>query len=148
MKKYILDFVRRGLMACGFGPIVLAVLYMILKQYAVVEILTVYEVCLGIFSLTALAFLAGGMNAIYQIEKLPLMSAVLIHGIVLYIGYLGTYLVNGWLEMGLAPVLVFSGIFVFGYLVIWAIIYFVTKKNTEKINEVLKHKQLYEDNKL
>ena len=29
MKKNILEFVRRGLIACGFGPIVLAILYII-----------------------------------------------------------------------------------------------------------------------
>ena len=34
-----------------------------------------------------------------------------------------------------------SGIFVAGYLVVWAIIYAVTKRNTEKINQMLKQKQ-------
>jgi len=28
-----------------------------------------------------------------------------------------------------------------GYVVIWAIIYSITKKNTEKLNEMLKQKQ-------
>ena len=115
MKRHILDFMRRGLAACGFGPIVLAVLYLILQQQGIVENLTVNEVCIGIFSITALAFIAGGMNAIYQIERLPLMVAILIHGSVLYISYLGTYLLNGWLEWGAAPIIVFSGIFMIGY---------------------------------
>ena len=141
MKKFILDFLRRGLVACGFGPIVLAILYLILQQSAAVEMLTVNQVCIGIFSLTALAFIAGGMNAVYQIEQLPLMVAILIHGGILYISYLGTYLLNGWLEWGVTPILFFTGIFVFGYLVIWAIIYSIIKKNTDKINEVLKKKQ-------
>ena len=96
MKKIVLEFFRRGFIASGFGPIVLAILYLILKQQALVEILTVNEVCIGIFSLSALAFVAGGMNVIYQIERLPLMVAILIHGTVLYITYLGTYLLNSW----------------------------------------------------
>ena len=112
MKKFILDFLRRGSVACGFGPIVLAVLYLILRQSADLMTLTVNEVCVGIFSLTGLAFIAGGMNAIYQIERLPLMVAILIHGCVLYISYLGTYLLNDWLEWGVMPILVFTGIFV------------------------------------
>ena len=87
MKKIVLDFLRRGFAACGFGPIVLAVLYLILQQSAALEMLTVNQVCIGIFSLTALAFVAGGMNAVYQIEQLPLMVAILIHGSVLYISY-------------------------------------------------------------
>ena len=141
MKKTVLEFLRRGLAACGFGPIVLAVLYLILKRSAGLENLTVDEVCVGIVSLAALAFVAGGMNALYQIERLPLMLAILIHGGVLYIGYLGTYLINGWLEWGMTPVLVFTGIFVLGYLMIWMVIYFITKKNTDQVNAVLREKQ-------
>ena len=141
MKKLILDFLRRGLVACGLGPIVLAVLYLILQHYAAIETLTVNQVCIGIFSLTALAFIAGGMNAVYQIERLPLMVAVLIHGVVLYVSYLGTYLLNEWLDWGATPILVFSGIFVVGYLAIWAIIYSIIKRNTEKLNEILKKRQ-------
>ena len=141
MKKFVLEVLRRGLAACGFGPIVLAVLYLILKRSAGLENLTVDEVCVGIVSLSALAFVAGGMNALYQIERLPLMLAILIHGGVLYIGYLGTYLINGWLEWGMTPVLVFTGIFVLGYLMIWMVIYFITKKNTNEVNGVLREKQ-------
>ena len=141
MKRFVLDFLRRGLMACGFGPMVLAVVYGILHRCGVVETLTVYQVFVGIFSLSALAFVAGGMNAVYQIERLPLMVAILIHGAVLYVGYLGTYLLNGWLKWGALPILVFSGIFALGYLVIWAIIYCIIKRNTERINAVLKQKQ-------
>lgn len=141
MKKNVSEFIRRGLTACGFGPIVLAILYLILQRQGVIEYLTVDEVCLGIFSLFALAFIAGGMNVIYQIERLPLMVAILIHGGVLYISYLATYLVNNWLEWGTTPILVFSGIFVISYFIIWAIIYSIVKKDTEKLNEILKKKQ-------
>ena len=141
MKKFVLDFMRRGLVACGFGPIVLAFLYLILRKAAAVETLTVNQVCIGIFSLTALAFIAGGMNALYQIERLPLMVAILIHGSVLYISYLGTYLLNGWLEWGVMHILDFTGIFVLGYLAIWAVIYSIIKKRTARLNEILKKKQ-------
>ena len=137
MKRYILDFLRRGLAAWGFGPVVLAVLYLLLP----VETLTVREVCLGIFSLSGLAFLAGGLNVLYQVERLPLMVAVLIHGGVLYVGYLATYLLNGWLEWGRVSILVFSGIFVAGYLAIWAVIYAIIRRNTARVNAMLKQKQ-------
>ena len=86
------------------------------------------------------------MNAIYQIERLPLMPAILIHGSVLYISYLAAYLFNGWLEWGTAPILIFTGIFVLGYLVIWAVIYSIIKRNTNKINQLLKLKQQSEKN--
>ena len=141
MKKYILEFFRRGISACGFGPMVLAVLYLVLQQKGLVQNLTVNEVCLGIFSLSALAFVAGGMNVIYKSERLPLMAAILIHGGVLYLSYLATYLVNGWLKRGILPLLVFTVVFVVGYLAAWAVICFTTKRKTESLNEVLKRKQ-------
>ena len=144
MKKNSLEFFRRGFIACGFGPIVLAIFYLILQQQGAVQTLTVDQVCLGIFSLSALAFIAGGMNVVYQIERLPLMVAILIHGGVLYISYLVTYLLNGWLKWGAAPILAFSGIFLLGYLAVWAIIYSVTKRNTEQLNELLKKKQTHD----
>ena len=141
MKKFILEFLRRGLIASGIGPIVLAIVYLILQQTAAVETLSVNQVCIGIFSITALAFIAGGMNSIYQIERLPLMVAILIHGGVLYIGYLGTYLLNDWLDFGVMPIVVFSAIFVVGYIVIWAIVYSIIKRNADKLNKILKQKQ-------
>ena len=125
MKKVISDFFFRGLIVGCFGPIVLAFVYIILQQNALIEYLTVKQVCIGIFSLTGLAFVSGGMNAIYQIERLPLMVAIFIHGAVLYISYLVTYLLNDWLRSGTEPILIFTVIFVVGYLAIWVIIYLV-----------------------
>ena len=137
MKKYILEFLRRGLVSCGFGPLVLAVIYLVLQHCEMIRVLSIDQVCLGIFSLSALAFVAGGMNIVYQIERLPLMAAVLIHGAVLYTCYLFTYLRNGWMQWGSYPILAFTVIFVVGYLVIWAIIYGTTKQNTANVNRVL-----------
>ena len=145
MKKFMLEFIRRGLVACGFGPIVLAVVYLVLREHAGVQMLPVSQVSVGIFSLFFLAFIAGGMNAIYQIEQIPLMWAILIHGGTLYISYLATYLINDWLEQGIIPVVVFTAIFVIGYLVIWAVIYSIVKRNTQKVNVALKQKQRAEE---
>ena len=141
MRKFVMEFLRRGFAACGMGPIILAILYLILQKTAAVDTLTVAQVCIGIFSITALAFIAGGMNAIYQIERLPLMLAIFIHGSVLYISYLGTYLLNDWLYWGVMPIVVFSAVFVVGYIVISAIIYSIIRRNTEKLNESLKKRQ-------
>ena len=137
MKQYIGEFFRRGLTACGFGPMILAAVYLILREQTGVELLSVGAVCRGIVSLTALAFVAGGMNVLYQIERLPLMAAILMHGGILYIGYLAVYLLNGWLAGGIMPILVFTGIFAAGYVVIWIFVYAVTQKHTASINEKL-----------
>ena len=141
MRRFVFDFLRRGVTACGLGPIVLAIVYLILQQVDNVRTLSVNEVCIGIFSLLALAFVAGGMNAIYQIERLQLMIAILIHGGVLYLSYLVTYLLNDWLDFGVISLVVFSTIFVVGFIVIWAVIYLVIRNKTAKINEILKQKR-------
>ena len=141
MKRYAMEFIRRGLAASGLGPLVLAVIYLILDRLGTAQSLDAAAVSTGIFSLTALAFIAGGMNVIYQIERLPLMAAITVHGAVLYASYLATYLVNGWLEQGRGPILVFTVIFIAGYLAIWAVIYCITKRRTERLNEILKQNQ-------
>ena len=140
MRKFTLEFIRRGAMACGIGPIVLAIIYLTLYVGGEIETLSVPEVCIGILSISALAFIAGGMSSVYQIERLPLMAAISIHGFILYVSYLATYLINGWLDSGLLPMLVFTVIFVVGFILIWAIIYSVIKRNTEKINKILEKK--------
>ena len=141
MKRMVMEFVRRGVSACGLGPLVLAAVYLLSERERDLQLLTVSEVCIGIVSLSALAFVAGGLSAIYQMERLPLMLAVSIHGGILYLSYLGTYLVNDWLEAGKIPILVFTGIFVLGYLLIWAVNYCTVKRKTEQLNELLREKQ-------
>ncbi|MBE6565076.1 MAG: DUF3021 domain-containing protein [Ruminococcaceae bacterium] len=138
MKKTISDFCFRGLVGGGFGPLVLAVVYLILHRFAGVETLSVDQLCRGIFSLYALAFAAGGLNVLYAIERLPLAAAILIHGAVLYAGYLLTFRLNDWLQAGTKPLLIFSAVFLLGYLAVWVVIYAITRKNTAKVNELLK----------
>ena len=141
MKRFILNFLRRGTVAAGIGPVVLAAVYLILGANGSLSSLTPAQAAVGIFSLTLLAFIAGGLNALYAIERLPLMLAVLIHGGVLYLTYLGTYLINGWLESGLIPMIVFSVIFAVGYFVIWAVVCVIVKRSTAKVNLALAQKQ-------
>lgn len=138
MKSFWKDFLFRGLIACAGGPIVLAIIYGIIGATGEVTSLTPQEVCLGILTITLLAFTVAGMTAIYQVEKLPLASAILIHGGVLYATYLLIYLINGWLQKDLVPILVFTGIFLLVYLLIWVIIYSVEKAKIRKINEMRK----------
>ena len=141
MKKTVLEFIRRGMNAASFGPVVLAIIYLGIQKYNPTLSIGLRDVCIGIFSTSALAFVIGGMNVVYQIDQLPLVPAVLIHGLVLYVSYLVTYLVNDWLASSMVDIIVFTCIFVFGFLLIWAVIYTVMRKNTERINVVLEEKR-------
>lgn len=138
MKKFWKEFLFRGLICAGGGPLVLAIIYGILGATGAAESLSPREVCMGILTITLLAFIAAGMTAIYQMEQLPLPMMILLHGGALYIAYILTYLMNSWLQNSLVPILVFSGIFIAGYAVIWFIVYCVEKSKAKKLNKLLK----------
>lgn len=138
MKKFWKEFLFRGLICAGGGPLVLAIIYGILGAVGTVESLSPNEVCMGILTIMLLAFIAAGMTAIYQMEQLPLPIMILLHGGALYIAYILIYLLNGWLQHSLIPIAIFTGIFVAGYAVIWLIIYCVEKAKTEALNKKLR----------
>ncbi len=138
MKKFWKEFLFRGLICASGGPVVLAIIYGILGATGAVDAFSPREVCVGILTITMLAFIAAGMTAIYQMEQLPLPTMILLHGGALYIAYILIYLLNGWLQNSLIPILVFTSIFVAGYALVWLIIYWVERTKAEKLNKLLK----------
>ena len=138
MKKFWKEFILRGLICAAGGPLVLAIIYGILGATGAAESFTPREVCTGILTISLLAFIVAGMTAIYQLEQLPLLTMILVHGGGLYLAYILTYLVNGWLLHQLVPILVFTGIFIVGYALVWLIIYLVEKKKADRLNKLLK----------
>lgn len=138
MKNFLKAFLFRGLLAAWGGPVILAIIYGVLGATGTAASLTPREVCLGILSLTLLAFFAGGMTAIYQLERLALAQAILLHGGVLYLAYLLVYLINGWLLRQIVPILVFTGIFLAGYAIIWLCIYLTTRAHSSRLNRKLR----------
>ena len=140
MKKFMKEFLLRGLLAASGGPVVLAIVYGILGATGVATQFSPNEVCMGILTVTLLAFIVAGMTAIYQMEQLPLPIAILLHGAALYFIYILIYLINGWLKRSLIPILVFTTIFIAGYALIWFIIYFINKAHTDKLNRMLNNK--------
>ena len=138
MKKFWKEFLFRGLLCASGGPIVLAVIYGILGVTGSAEQLSVTEVSTGILSITLLGFIAAGMTAVYQMEQLPLPMMILLHGGALYMAYILTYLINGWLQNALIPIFVFTGIFVAGYALIWIAIYLVEKAKAKHLTKLLK----------
>ena len=136
MKKHIKDFCMRGLAAAWGGPVIMAIVWLCLKASGVVETLTVDQAVLGILSTTVMAFVAAGVSVVYQIEALPKSMAALIQMAVLYMDYMGIYLLNGWLppeRIGL-----FTLIFTAGFAVIWLIIYATIRIKVHRINQKMK----------
>ena len=132
MKSFIKEFCKRGLMFCAGGPVILAIIYG-LSDGAIA--LQASKVCIEILTVTAMAFIAAGISAVYLIETLPLIWAILLHGVVLYADYLGVYLLNGWLK--LSTIAIFTAIFIAGYALIWLMIYLSIRNKTKQLNQKL-----------
>ncbi len=137
MKNFWKEFLLRGLICASGGPVVLAIIYGILGATGTVTSFSPNEVCIGILTIALLAFIVAGMTAIYQMEQLPLPIMILLHGGGLYIAYILTYLLNGWLQNSMIPILIFTGIFLIGYALIWFVIYLVEKAKASKLNKLL-----------
>lgn len=135
MKRFLKDFLKQGLVAAWGGPVVVAVIFLILEANGVVETLTVREMSLGILSSSLMAFIAGGISAIYRQEKLPLPIAILLHAAVLYLDYLLVYLMNGWLKNDTTPIVVFTAVFFVGFALIWLLIWQIIKRQVGRVNE-------------
>ena len=138
MKKYVLEFIKRGLMAASGGPIILAIIYGILGATGKATSFTPNEVCMGTLTITLMAFVAAGISIVYQMEQLPLASAIAIHAGVLYLDYLVMYLLNSWIPRDWTGIGIFTAIFAVGYGLVWVCIYFGIKAKTDRINRKLR----------
>lgn len=138
MKKHVREFIKRGLMAASGGPVILGIVYGAQGITGEVTSLTPQEVSLGILSITIMAFIAAGITIVYQMERLPLVSAVAIHGGALYLDYLILYLLNSWIPRDLPGIAVFTGFFASIYVTVWVCIYATTKAKTEWLNRKLR----------
>lgn len=137
MKKYVKEFLHRGLLCCAGGPVVLAIIYAIIGRIDAMASLTPGEAAMGILSITLMAFIAAGITCVYTVEQLPLPMAIATHAVVLYLDYLLMYLLNDWLPRNGHAIGIFSAVFFGGFALVWIFIYFFTKNQTTKLNQKL-----------
>ena len=134
--KYVKEFLRRGTMAAWGGPVILAIIYLVLEKCGVVTTLTVSQVVLAIISMTIMAFIAAGISFIYKVEQLPLAIATIIQMAVLYLDYLLFYRLNGWVPN--EGLITFTVIFVAVFVAVWLIVYFcAVRPSVRKLNDKL-----------
>lgn len=137
MKEFVKNFCKRGLVAFGFGPVIMAIVYISLELAGVGGALGFIELSKQILIVSAMAFVAAGISAIYNVERLALPLAIFIHAAVLYTDYILVYLINGWIKNSLMPLIIFTVIFIVGFALVWIIIYAVDKNAARKLNERL-----------
>lgn len=137
MKDFIKNFIKSGLMAAGFGPLILVIFYYIYSVTISFHTISIQNVNKNILSSLLLAFIAGGISAVFKVEKISLGLATMIDAIVIYVDYLLFYIFNNWIELQIIPFLVFTVLYIIGYLIIWLCIYHQVKLQVKQLNHKL-----------
>ena len=135
MNKYVKEFFKRGLMFGGFGPIIMAIVLWIISLTGTQTTFDGVQMLLATVSTYVLAFVQAGASVFNQIEGWSLGKSLGIHLSVLYVTYLGCYLINSWIPFVWQVVAIFTAIFVAVYLVIWLTVYLIVKHISKKLNE-------------
>ena len=138
MNRYVKEFLRRGLMFAGFGPIVLGAIYAIVERTTEGFSLTGTEIFVAILSIYILAFVQAGATVFESVEEWSLPKVLFFHFSALYVTYVCCYLVNSWIPFDIRVILLFTAVFAAGFFTIWAAVYFTVKLTTRKMNEKLR----------
>lgn len=140
MKKFVVEFLKRGAMFAGGGPLILAIVYVFLFNGGVVESIAVPKMITEILSSLFMAFIAAGVSAVYTTEKIQYPVAGLIQGSVLFIDYIMFYLLNGWLPFTWKSIALFTVIFAAAFAAIYFIVYFSIKNQIKRMNAQIEKK--------
>lgn len=137
MKKYVIEFLKRGMAFAGFGPVVAGVIYLILSYSIEDFTLSGLQVFVAIISTYLLAFIQAGASIFNQIESFSVPKSMACHLSLIYVAYVGCYLLNSWIPFNWMAILIFTGIFLVTYLVIWFVVYFSVKATSKNFNKGL-----------
>ena len=138
MNKYVKEFLHRGLIFGGFGPVVVGIVFAILQYTVEGFSLGGTQVLLAIISTYLLAFVQAGVTVFNQIEHWPLPKSLLCHFSTLFAAYSLCYIGNTWIPFEPKVILVFFGIFVAIYFAVWITVYISVKAASKKFNAKIK----------
>lgn len=133
--KYVRSFFLRGAAFGGLGPIIAGMIYLILSFSIENFSLTGVEVFVAILSTYILAFIQAGASVFNQIEGWSIPKSIFFHLSFIYIAYVFCYLVNSWIPFDWKVILIFTGIFVLTYFIIWVSVYVSVKITSKKLNK-------------
>ena len=137
MNKYFKEFLHRGLIFGGFGPIILAIIYAILHFTESDFALNGIQTAIAIVSIYLLAFVQAGASVFNQIESFSLTKSLLCHFSSLYAVYVLCYLINNWIPFNAKVLLIFTAIFLLVYFIVWMTVFMIVKSTTKKLNKKL-----------
>ena len=134
MNKYVKEFLHRGLVFAGFGPIILGIVFAILEGTVDGFSLGGGEVLVAVLSTYAIAFVQAGASVFNQIEHWSLAKSLFFHFGSIYLVYVVSYLANTWIPFEPLAVLIFTAIFAVVYFVVWITVYLIVRGCEKKLN--------------
>jgi len=138
MNRYLKEFLHRGLMFGGFGPIVMGIIYYILSLTVSGFSIGGGNILVAIISTYFLAFLQAGASVFNQIEEWPLPKSLFCHFATVYLAYTLCYLINTWIPFEGAVLLIFTLIFIVVYFVVWIAVFLSIKAVSKRLNAKLR----------
>lgn len=137
MNKYVKEFLHRGLVFGGFGPIVVSIILLIINAAGEAVTLTAKDYFTSTVSIYLLAFVHAGASVFNQIEHWSLPKSVFFHFSSLYIVYSLCYIINSWIPFEPKVLLIFTAVFVAGYIAVWLTVMVILKITTKEMNSRL-----------
>ncbi len=137
MNCYVKEFLKRGLMFSGLGPVVAGIVYLCIELSGTELKLTGFNVFLAIITTYIIAFVQAGSSVFNQIESWSKAKSLFFQMTYIYVIYMGGYLINNWIPFKIEVIIIFTCIYITAYLTIWLTVYFITKNTSKKLNSKL-----------
>ena len=138
MNRYVKQFLHRGLIFGGFGPVILGIIFYFIDLSGTDLMLDGGSILLAILSIYVLAFVQAGASVFNQIEHWSVGKSLFFHFSSLFLVSCLTYILNSWIPFEPAVLLIFCLVFVAVYFATWLTVYFSTKAYTKRLNNKLK----------
>ena len=132
MNKYFKIFIHRGAIFGGFGPIIMAIIYLILHFTIDGFSADGSEIFSAIISTYMIAFIHAGSSIFTQIGHWPIAKSIFVHFTLLYFTYTLCYLINSWIPFDLTVFLIYTGAFIAAYAIVWVIVVLCVTRRIEK----------------
>ena len=138
MNKYVKEFLHRGLMFGGFGPIIAAIIYLAVSYTDAEFFLMAKDYFTATVSVYILAFVHAGASVFNQVEHWSFPKSMFCHFSMLYVAYSICYIINSWIPFEPKVLLIFTAVFVGIYFAVWGIVYVAVRGTSRKLNEKLR----------
>jgi len=142
MNKYFKEFLHRGMVFGGFGPIITGIVFYIISLSVEDFSMGGGQILLAIVSTYLLAFIHAGASVFNQIDHWPIAKSLAVHFATLYFIYIICYVLNSWIPFEPMVIVIFTAVFAIGYFVIWFIVYFSVKASAKRLNSNLKSNKI------